>query len=156
MLMLSQLMCSFQRGPSIMFSIEEEEEEVVVETTADSELSSSAAADKYGIEKRPVVTKLTDKQVYYDDDGLKLPVSDETYSKMFVSKFNSDVVWLVAYTMKRQEERNRRQVSLSEKRLKKLKIASPGGRGAQHCHCHNGQHRGRRAGRRPAHHDQQD
>ncbi len=50
----------------IMFSMieeEEEEEEVVVETTADSELSSSAA-DKYGIvEKRPVVTKLTDKQL---------------------------------------------------------------------------------------------
>ena len=42
--------------------------------------------------------KLTDEQLYY---GLKVPSPvTEIFSEMFVSKFDSDVVWLVTYVMK--------------------------------------------------------
>ncbi len=88
------------------------------------------------VEEETPAAKLTDEQIYY---GLKLPSPvTETFSEMFVSKFDSRVVWLVTYIMKVSKP-------LSEKRLKKLKFASPGGRDAEH--RDDGQHRGRHRGR---------
>ena len=81
--------------------------------------------------------KLTDQQLYY---GLKVPSPvTEIFSEMFVSKFDSDVVWLVTYVTKVSIKASLRSV------CKNLKFASPGGRDAEH--RHDGQHRGQHRGR---------